>query len=418
MQRARQLLLVCTLMTLGCGTPTPGTPDQDGGPPWFEDITDAVGLHFNHDAGPPPGDIYYLPQIMGSGAALFDFDNDGRLDIYLIHNGGPEGACNQLFHQLPDGRFLDVSAGSGLDVAGYGMGVAVGDVNNDGLPDVLLTEYGGVRLFLNLGGGKFRDATKDGGLDNPLWAASACFFDYDRDGWLDFVVVNYLDYDPTRKCTSGGKRDYCGPMLFRGTVTKLFHNSGVKSQGSGVRMPGFEDVTVSAGLATKPGPGLGVVCADFDGDGWPDIFIANDGKPNHLWINQRNGAFKEEAARYGLDYDGRGHAGAGMGVAIGETTNAERFDVFVTHLNTETHALWRQVDRGRFQDRTAASGLGGPRWQGTGFGTVLADFDHDGALDLAIVNGAVRRPEEGTQGDSVWAAYAERNQLFANDRAG
>src|SRR5262249_42405996 len=150
--------------------------------------------------------------------------------------------------------FEDVSAGSGLDVAGYGMGVAVGDVNNDGLPDVLLTEYGRVRLFLNLGGGKFRDVTKEADLDNSLVAASACFLDYDRDGWLDLVVVNYLEYDPTRKCTAGGVQDYCGPMLFPGTVTKLFHNrgqgTGVRSQQSEVKAPQFEDVTIKSGLAS------------------------------------------------------------------------------------------------------------------------------------------------------------------------
>jgi hypothetical protein len=390
MRHVWHALLICSFLGPGCKTASPETPDDEDDPLWFEDVTEAVGLRFNHDAGSPPGDVYHLPQIMGSGAALFDFDNDGLLDIYLIHNGGPTGARNQLFHQLPGGKFEDVSAASGLDVAGFAMGVAVGDVNNDGLPDVLLTEYGSVRLFLNLGGGKFRDVTKEAGLDNPLWAASACFFDYDRDGWLDLVIVNYLDYDATRKCRAGGEQDYCGPMLFPGTVTKLFHNRDRKS---GIGLPRFEDVTVRSGLANKPGPGLGVACADFDGDGWPDIFVANDGKPNHLWINQHDGTFKEEAARYGLAYDGHGRAGAGMGVTLGETTGSGMLDLFVTHLNTETHALWRQVSRGQFQDRTAASGLGGPRWQGTGFGTVLADFDNDGALDLAIVNGAVRRPE-------------------------
>src|SRR5437867_2520450 len=169
--------------------------------PWFEDITAAVGLDFKHDSGAVGA--YFMPESTGSGGALLDFDNDGRLDIYLVHNGGPnpEGGSpkskNRLFHQESDGRFRDVSAGSGLDVSGYGMGVAVGDLNNDGLPEVLLTEYGNTRLFRNLGGGRFKDVTHAAGIDNTRWATAAAFFDYDRDGWLDLVVVNYLDYSQT-----------------------------------------------------------------------------------------------------------------------------------------------------------------------------------------------------------------------------
>jgi hypothetical protein len=415
-------VLLLSLLLCGCRTQTPGPPEEETGPVWFEDVTEKLGPRFTHDAGVLPGTKYFLPQIMGSGCAVFDFDNDGRLDIYLIHNGGPKGSKNQLFHQKKDGTFEDVSADSGLDVAGYGMGVAIGDVNNDGLPDVLLTEYGGIRLFINLGGGKFRDVTKEAGLDNPLWAASAAFFDYDRDGWLDLVVVNYLDYDPTKECTiASGQKDYCGPNVFPGTVARLFHNRGpqsaIRNPQSAIALPRFEDVTVKSGLASKPGPGLGVVCADFDGDGWPDIFVANDGKPNHLWINHHDGTFKEEAALYALAYNGHGQSQAGMGIALGDTTGGGLFDVFVTHLTSETHTLWRQTGRGQFEDRTVLAGLTGARWRGTGFGTVLGDFDHDGALDLVIVNGRVSKPENPGNGP-FWTWYAERNQLFANDGKG
>jgi len=386
-------------------------------PPWFREVSQDVGIDFLHDAGPlPSSGRYFLPQIMGSGAALFDYDNDGRLDIYLVQNGGPQSnARNRLFHQEGDGRFTDVSAASGLDVAGYGMGVAVGDVDNDGLPDVLLTEYGGIRLFRNQGTGKFTDITRAAGLDDPQWGTSACFLDYDRDGWLDLVVVNYVDYDPTKVCSHGGGRpDYCHPRNFAGSVTRLYRNRGSST---------FEDVTLATGLGQAPGPGLGVLAADFDGDGWPDVLVANDSKPNHLWINQHDGTFKEEAAQRGLAYNAQGQTQANMGIASGDVDDSGRFAVFITHLTEETNILWKQQPRGLFRDCTAAAGLAASHWHGTGFGTVMADFDNDRALDLAVVNGRVARnpasPAASTlEADPFWVRYAERNQLFAGDGKG
>ena len=369
---------------------------------------------------------YFLPQATGSGGAVFDFDNDGRLDIYLLQNGGPNShSTNRLFHQEPDGRFTDVSAGSGLDVAGYGMGVAVGDVNNDGWSDVLVTEYGRLRLFLNNGNGTFTDVTKEAGLDSPLWGTSASFLDYDRDGWLDLVVVNYVTYDSARWCAAAdSQRDFCGPEPFQGMVTKLYRNLG-RLPGSPPGAVRFKDVTLESGLGRVRGPGLGVFCGDFDGDHWPDIFVANDAKPNRLWINQRDGTFKEEAVVRGIAYNCLGRTEANMGVAVGDVDGDGLFDVFVTHLTEETNTLWRQGPRGLFQDRTAGAGLMRPSWRGTGWGTVLADFDHDGALDLAVVNGRIKRPRTADDhpagealADSFWSAYAERNQLFLNDGKG
>jgi len=429
-------------MFASCQKPAPSVPIEEAkGSPWFVDITEVSGLDFVHDAGPVGR--YFMPQAIGSGAALFDFDNDGRLDIYLLQNGGPNSkSTNRLFRQGADGRFVDVSKGSGLDICGYGMGVAIGDVNNDGWPDVLVTEYGGVRLFLNNGNGTFSDVTKEAGLDNPLWATSACFVDYDRDGWLDLVVVNYVDYDPARRCASaGGQPDFCPPKQFEGTVTRLYHNLGANSrqgdketrrpgdQGKGspvslappllVSLSVFEDVTLKSGLGGIPGPGLGVACADFNGDRWPDIFIANDGQPNRLWINQHDGTFKEEAVVRGLAYNALGQAEAGMGVALGDVDGDGAFDVFVTHLTEETNTLWRQGPKGMFHDRTAAAGLATGRLRGTGFGTVLADFDHDGALDLAVANGRVsRNPAVGQTSGAFWDRYVEPNQLFGNDGSG
>jgi hypothetical protein len=400
----------------------PAADAEPGMPPWFEDVSRAAGLDLTHDPGPPPGDRYFLPQIIGSGAALFDYDNDGRLDIYLIQNGGPTSTSrNRLFHQESDGRFTDVSAGSGLDVAGYGMGVAVGDFDNDGWPDVLLTEYGGIRLFRNNGNGTFTDITRQAGLDDPQWATSAAFVDYDRDGWLDLVVVNYVDYDPTRVCNYGGGRpDYCHPKNFQGSVTRLFHNRGRGTSGAVT----FEDVTLKAGLAGAACPGLGVLCADFDGDGWPDILVANDAQPNRLWINRHDGTFRDEAVPRGLAYNGLGQPQGNMGTALGDVDGTGVFAVFVTHLTEETNTLWKQEPLGHFRDGTAAAGLAGSRWRGTGFGAAFGDFDNDGALDLAVVNGRVSRskapPDAATLAalGSTWAPYAERGQLFAGNGSG
>jgi hypothetical protein len=404
---------------LGCH-PAPPPSGEDAaadGPAWFEDVTEQVGLHFVHEAGPTGA--YFLPQILGSGGALFDCDGDGLLDIYLIHNAGPGSrATNRLFRQTRDGRFEDISAGSGLDVSGYGMGVAIADVNNDGFPDVLLTEYGGCRLFLNDGKGRFTEATDRLGARIPVFATSACFFDYDRDGWLDLVVANYVQYDPATPCRgNSGKQDYCHPSMFPGSVSRLYHNRG---RGPDGRWLGFEDVTLKSRLGLLPGAGLGVVCADFDGDGWPDIFIAHDALPNRLWLNQHDGTFREAALARGVALDGQGETAANMGIALGDVNGDGLFDLYVTHLTAEMNTLWQQGPRGYFQDRTAGAGLTATGWRGTGFGTVLADFDHDGALDLALVNGRVTRAlaaEPGTAA-SFWSQYAQRNQLLTGDGRG
>jgi enediyne biosynthesis protein E4 len=420
---------------------------------WFQDFTERSGIRFVHQVE-TTGNYLYSESI-GSGAAFLDFDNDGRLDVLLIHNVNPSSeASNRLFQQSSDGRFHDVSAGSGLDVSGYGNGVVVGDLNNDGLPEVLLTEYDRLRLFLNLGHGKFTDVTAAAGLTNDYWSVSASFFDYDRDGWLDLIVGNYLDFDPSQKCFDAkGQQDFCGPHGFHSTITRLYHNLGagtpVSSLGdrssvnlpkSAPTLPRFKDVTLRSGFSRAPGKAMAVVCADFDGDFFADVFVTDDGLPNRLFINQRDGTFKEEALQRGLAYTGTGAALANMGIAIGDVDGDGLFDLFVPHLSEENHTLWRHGPRGSFQDHTAESGLLAARWHGTGFAPVLADFDCNGAVDLAVANGAIRRSRSRRGSSSVavgnrsqsshhasrvasqiaefWRPYAEPSQLFANDGAG
>lgn len=394
--------------------PPPPNPDPPAGPAWFEDATDALGARFTHDSGPTG--TYPMPQSMGSGVAAFDADGDGRVDLYFLTFGGPDSPnANKLFLQREPGKFVDVSANSGTDLRGRFHGVAVGDANNDGKPDLLLTGPGALQLLVNRGEGKFADATAESGLANLSWGMSAAFFDYDLDGRLDLFVVNYLDYDPKVECRSPeGKLDFCGPNSFSGTASKLFRN--VTAPGG---PPKFEDVSLASGIGKVRGPGLGVAILDADGDGRPDVFVANDGKPNHLWMNQKDGTFAEEAVSRGIAFTVMGKAFAGMGIAAGDADNDGLIDLFVTHLGSETNTLWRHSPRGQFRDKTLESGLGSPKWRGTGFGTLMADFNTDGNLDIAVVNGKVARGGAASGTNlGFWETYAEKNQLFAGDGTG
>ncbi|HEX4610944.1 MAG TPA: CRTAC1 family protein, partial [Urbifossiella sp.] len=403
-------VLVAACLTC-CRPPDQSSPDptpEPAGPAWFEDATDRFGIDFTHDPGPVPGN-YLLPQINGSGCAVADLDGDGRPDLLFLTAGGPAAASrNKLYRQRPDHTFEDVSAGSGLDFAAHSLGVAVGDVDNDGRPDVVITQFGGVRLFRNLGGMTFRDVTEESGVWTRGWATSASFLDYDRDGKLDLVVVHGVDVDPSWKCTNpDGELGYCSPNVFPGAATRLFHN---ESAGDRVQ---FKDVTVVSGLGTRPGPGLGIVCADFDGDGWTDIFVSNDARPNHLWVNKHDGTFAEEAPTRGVAYNGMGKAWAGMGVALGDVNGDGMADILVSHLGIETNTLWVQSSRGLYADRTAGSGLAAGGWRGTGWGITLSDFNHDGRLDSVVVNGRVQRgPSANPDLGPYWSRYAERNQFF------
>ncbi len=387
----------------------------------FADATSKMNVDFVHQAA--NAEKYFMPSTVGSGAALFDYDSDGRLDLLLLQNAGPDAAAKHRLYRLTDDmKYVDVSEGSGLDIAGYGMGAAAGDFNNDGRVDLFLTEYGRVRLFRNDSTGaepRFTEITSTAGIENAFWGTSTAFVDFDRDGWLDLVVVNYVNYDPSRWCADDGSRqEFCGPDAFPGRIAKLYRNLGAEAKGER-----FEDVTIASGLAAQPGPGLGILCADFDGDAWPDLFVANDGQPNHLWINQRNGKFAEEGVLRGVALNAMGKAEANMGIAVGDVNGDGLFDLFVTHLTEETHTLWRQEPRGFFLDRTAASKLIGSSSRSTGFGTVMADVDNDGDLDLMLANGRVTRAKKDPANaeavpNPFWRPYAEPNQLLLNDGAG
>lgn len=385
---------------------------------WFKDVTAECRLNFVHHTGTN----YLMPQQVGSGAALLDYDGDGRLDVLLIQNA-PQGsppAKNVLFHQEPNGTFRDVSAGSGLDVSGAGMGVAIGDLNNDGIPDVVLTEYLRCRVFQGSRSGVFQELGTASGVDNPAWATAVSFLDYDRDGRLDLVIGNYLDYDPNQRCLdSRGERDFCAPKAFGSTLTRLWHNT-TSSPGGTIH---FEEVTEKARLHRAKGAVMGLVCADFDGDHWPDIFCADDGRPNRLYLNRRDGTFSEEAIARGLAFNSMGQVAANMGTVFADLDGDGWSDLFVTHLSEEAHGLWRPHSPGLYEDRALASGLQNQAWRGTGFGVVAGDFDLDGDLDLAFVNGLVRHalPAQtplapGT--DPFWGRYAQRPQLFENNGAG
>ena len=395
-----------------------GNQTLNGGD-WFLDRSSEVGIQLPHDCGIWSGD-YFMPQILGSGVAIFDADGDGRPDLFFPQCGGPKGKPNQLFLQKEPDRFELAAPGNGLDYSGYCTGVAVGDVNRDGKQDLLVCEYSGIRLFLNEGGGRFHLCNSPKKNQNPDWATSCAVVDLDGDSLPELVVTNYVGYDPNWPCTGpGGNREFCPPSVFPGKVTRIFKNLGAKMGED----PKFEDATQVSGLAKLPGPGLGVVIADLGGSELPDILVANDGKPNHLWINQGNLLFKEEALVRGIAYEGTGRAQAGMGIAIGDFAGMGRSDVFITHLAGENHGLWFQGVGGRFRERGVQSGLMRSFWRGTGFGTIALDFDYDGRLDVALSNGAIAAAEAGVsalgQPQSAWRfPYQQKNQIFQGGMKG
>ncbi len=419
---------LAALLVSGCGPgpektgPASSDPELPGPDAeiWLVEATDESGIDFVHRTG-ASGELLF-PEMMGGGVAIFDADEDGDRDLYFV-SGAPglgseaspsQEVTNRLYLQSEPGRFVDATASSGLGDPGYGTGVAVGDIHNDGHEDVFVANFGPDRLFRGRGDGTFEDVTGVSGIaasgSGPEdWSTSAAFCDFDRDGYLDLYVVRYVVYDREITCTdSAGRREYCGPDSFEDRTDVLLRN-----QGDGT----FRDITAQAGIDVVTGAGLGVVCEDVDDDGWVDIYVANDGDPNQLWINQRDGTFLDDALIMGASVNAAGLHEAGMGVIAADFDNDADFDLFLTHLRDETNTFYRNLGPGvGFEDQTTRVDLAAASTPFTGFGTVAADIDLDGDLDLVIVNGRVIRGEPLTDAlTRVWNPYAEPNLVYRND---
>jgi enediyne biosynthesis protein E4 len=398
--------LVCALAMpglVGCGRTERASSGVDAAPPWFEEMAVRAGIDFVHQSGHRTK--FYLPEIMGGGAALFDMDNDGFLDLYLVQSGSlldQSAAGGRLYRNRGNGTFEDVTAQSGAAIRGYGMGVAAGDFDNDGFTDLYITAYGHNVLLKNDGHGRFIDVTAKAGVASAGWSTSAAFVDYDGDGALDLFVAHYLHWKPSAEveCFSlTGVPDYCSPASYDlPSASTLYHNNGDGT---------FTDVSAQAGLLAAVGNGLGVVAGDFDGDGRVDLFVANDRTPNHLWLNQGGGRFRESALSMGCALDQDGLAKSGMGVYAVDADDDGDLDLLVVNLDGESDSFFRNQGR-FFVDDTVSVGLRTPSRPFTRFGAAMLDFDNDGYLDLYEANGRVGRQSEMYSADP----YAEPSLLF------
>jgi enediyne biosynthesis protein E4 len=378
----------------------------------FTDVTATAGIHFKHNNGAYGGKL--LPETLGSGCAFLDYDGDGWQDILLVNSMDWPGHARQrstpkLYRNNRNGTFTDVTHAAGLDAEMYGMGVAVGDYNNDGFPDILITCVGQNRLFKNTGRGTFIDVTNASGLGKrQAFSTSALWFDYDRDGLLDLFICNYVKWSAERDvfCSVDGKhKSYCTPEAYVGQTCWLFHN-----RGNGT----FEDVTASSGIFDSSSKSLGVAMLDYDNDGWPDLLVANDTQPNKLYRNQRNGTFKDVAVDAGIAFSAEGKARAGMGVDVADFDNSGRPGIAITNFDNEMIGLYRAEANGNLVDAAVQSGVGLPSKTTLGFGCVFADCDLDGSLDLIAVNGHI----DDTVRNVRNVGYAQAPQLFMNNGRG
>ncbi len=379
--------------------------------PIFSDVTADAGITWRHFNGFSPD--RFLIETMGGGVGLFDFDDDGGLDIFLLNGGEtPHGKSekplqNALYRNLGNGKFADVAAEAGLNrVKNYGMAVAVADFDNDGQQDIFITGFPNCTLYHNNGNGTFTDVTADAGLQNAgRWASGAAWFDYDRDGFLDLLVCNYAEFSfegVAPKCEYMNVRTYCEQRAYRGMPLTLYHNN---------RNGTFTDVSRSSGLDRFVGRGLGVVAIDIDDDGWTDLFVARDASPNLLLLNKHDGTFADAGLDAEVAYDNNGNAKAGMGVDAGDIDGDGRPDFVVTNFNFEFHSLFLNRKGFPFEDWSRASHLAGLTQTDVGWGAHFIDFDNDGLLDLMIVNGHVIEVIESLQSQ---VKYKEQPLLLRN----
>ena len=381
-------------LAAGCHDVAPSTP----APP-FAEVASESGIDFAHHSGAEGA--FLLPEIMGGGAGFLDFDGDGRLDLYFVDSHG----ANRLYRNSGGGRFVDVSGASGTGDTGYGMGCAAGDFDNDGDTDLYVTNLGPNVLYRNNSDGTFSDITGEAGVGDPSWSTSAAFVDYDADGDLDLFVTNYVDWSDKpaftdKKCFApSGARDFCSPQAYAApSVDTLYRNEGDGT---------FEDVSAAAGIHEAAGTGLGVACTDLNGDGWTDLYVANDQMPSFAWINSGDGRFTESAVELSCAVDELGRSQAGMGVVSADIDDDGDFDLWKVHLHRESHILYLN-EGAYFDDATGRWGLAAPTRRYTGFGTALFDYDLDGLLDAFVANGRVQIVAD-TSADGV---YAEANQLL------
>lgn len=375
----------------------------------FTDITAETGIDFRHTDG-RTGELYFIETI-GSGVALFDYDNDGWLDIYFVNAGDTPGrdgrdessGANRLYRNDADGTFTDVTESAGVGDVGYGTGVCVGDYDNDGWEDVFVTGFGGTTLYRNLGDGIFRDVTRDAGVYVDRWTTAAAFGDIDADGDLDLYVARYCDwtFEKHGTCHEHGAEVYCGPEDYEGDADVLLLNRGDGT---------FEDATDSAGIADAAGKSLGVLILDYDEDGDRDIYVANDGTPNLLFSNLADGTFEEVAWLVGIDGDDAGNAQGSMGVDFGDYNGDGRRDLIVTNFQRQYNTLYRNDGGGFYADVSFIAGLG-ESLPHVSWGTAFFDADNDGRLDLFIANGHIQSKIADYDPTTT---YVQRNRLYHN----
>jgi enediyne biosynthesis protein E4 len=407
----RRMLFACSLFALVVGLSVPGIHGQNR-KVQFSDITEKAGIKFTHVSSP---EKKYIVESMSGGVAFFDYDNDGYLDIYLTNSltvdmvKSKQKTRSALYHNNGDGTFTDVTDKAGVGDIGWGMGVAIGDYDNDGFDDIYVTCLGPNHLLRNNGNGTFTDVTQKAGVSDPRWSTGASFVDYDNDGKLDLFVSNYVDFDvyhlpefgSGRSCQFKGIAVQCGPRGLKGAGDTLYHNNGDGT---------FTDVSKKAGVSDPEGYyGLGVICSDFDGDGLVDIFVANDSTPNFLYHNNGDGTFKDIGFASGTAVNENGSEQGSMGVTLGDYDHDGKLDLFITNFDDDYNTLYRNDGHGSFTDVSYAAKVAAVSLPYVGWGTKFFDYDNDGWVDLLVVNGHVY-PQLPT--------YRQRNLVHHNNHDG